>query len=164
MSQDPNVIRQDIADTQARMGDTVEALAYKADVPARARDAVNDRVDALKSKVSGAVASVTSAVSDAQGAISTAAAAVPSPSESLSVVRSVAADNPLGLVIGSVAAGFLIGLCLPVSDLERERVGRLGERMTEQAKSAATEAIEQGKAAVTQAIGDAISNSTTSSA
>jgi phage tail protein X len=161
VSQDPNLIRQDIADRQARMGDTVEALAYKANVPARARDAVNDRVDALKSKVSGAVASVTGAVSDARGAISTAAAGVPPPSESLDALRSVAADNPLGLVIGSVAAGFLIGLCLPVSDLERERVGRLGERVTEQAKTAATEAIEQGKVTLSQAIGDAISGSAT---
>jgi hypothetical protein len=48
---------------------------------------------------------------------------------------------------------------LPVSDLERDRVGRLGERMTEQAKSAASDALEQGKAVVTQALGDAISGS-----
>ena len=162
MSQDPNLIRQDIADTQARMGDTVEALAYKADVPARAKDAINERVDAIKGRVSGAVASVTGAASDAKGSIANAAASVPSAGESLTALRSVAAENPLGLVIGSVAAGFLIGLCLPVSDLERERVGRLGEKMTEQAKTAASEAIEQGKVAVTQAIGDAISGAAAS--
>jgi hypothetical protein len=144
VSQDPNLIRQDIADTQARMGETVEALAYKADVPSRARDAVNDRVDAIKGKVSGAVASVS------------AAANIPAARESLTALGSAVSENPLGLVIGSVAAGFLIGLCLPVSDLERERVGRLGEQMTEQAKTVATEALEQGKAAVTQALGDAI--------
>lgn len=157
MSQDPNLIRQDIAETQARMGDTVEALAHKADVPSRARDAVNERVDAVKGKVSHAVTSITEAASDAKGSIANAAAAMPSAGESLNALRSVAVGNPLGLVIGSVAAGFLIGLCLPVSGLERERVGRLGERMTEQAKTAATEAIEQGKVAVTQAIGDVIS-------
>ena len=164
MSQDPKLIKQDVADTQARMGETVEALAYKADVPLRARDAVNERVDAIKDRVSGAVASVTGAASDAKESIAKATSNVPSAGESLTALRSVAADNPLGLVIGSVAAGFLIGLCLPVSDLERERVGRLGERMTEQAKTAATDAIEQGKAAVTQALGDALSGASNASA
>lgn len=86
--------------------------------------------------------------------------ALPLPIEGLGALRSAAAQNPLGLAIGSVAIGFLVGLCLPVTDIERERVGRIGERMTEQAKSAAADAIEQGKAAVTQAIGDALTNAT----
>lgn len=33
VSKDPDLIRQDIEETQSRMGDTVEALAYKADIP-----------------------------------------------------------------------------------------------------------------------------------
>jgi uncharacterized protein YjbJ (UPF0337 family) len=146
------------------MGETVEALAYKADLPSRARDRVNERVDAIKGKVSDALASATGAVSNvtstAKDRVGSAAAAMPSPGEGLRSAGTLAANNPLGLAIGSLAIGFLIGLCLPVSDIERERVGRLGEQMTEQAKSAAAGAIEQGKAAVTQAIGDAISGST----
>ena len=83
---------------------------------------------------------------------------MPSAGEGLRSIRSAAARNPLGLAIGSVAAGFLVGLCLPVSKVERERVGLLGERMTAQAKTAAADAIEEGKAAVTHAIGDALSS------
>lgn len=55
-------------------------------------------------------------------------------------LRSAAADNPLGLAIGSIAVGFLVGLWLPVSALERERIGAVGERMTGLEKSAATDA------------------------
>ena len=72
--------------------------------------------------------------------------------------RTAAAENPLGLAIGSIAVGFLVGLCLPLSELERDRVGTVGERMTELAKSAATDAIEHSKVAVKQAVGDAISS------
>lgn len=110
MNQDPNAIRRDIEDTQTRMGGTVEALAYKADVPARTRDAVNDRIDTIK------------------GAVSSAANALP-------------LQNPLGVAIGSIAVGFLIGLCLPVTDIERERVGPLGEAITDKAKAAAADAV-----------------------
>ena len=35
MGQDPAAIRQEIEQTRERMGDTVDALGYKADVPAR---------------------------------------------------------------------------------------------------------------------------------
>ena len=33
MGQEPDAIRQDIAQTRAEMSDTVEAVGYKADVP-----------------------------------------------------------------------------------------------------------------------------------
>jgi hypothetical protein len=158
VSQDPQVIRQNIAETQAQIGETAEALAYKTDLPSRARDAVNERVDAIKGQVSDAVASATNVATSAKESVGNAIAALPPPGEGLRSIGSAAAQNPLGIAIGSLAVGFLVGLCLPVSTLERERVGRLGERMTAQAKSAASDALEQGKAAVTQAIGDALSS------
>ena len=45
MGQDPSEIRQDIEDTRARMGDTVEALGHKTDVTGRAKEAMSDRVE-----------------------------------------------------------------------------------------------------------------------
>lgn len=160
MSQDPEAIRRDIEDTQARMGETVEALAYKTDVPARTRDAVNDRVDAIKGAVSGAASNVRSVASNAANALPSREDAA----EGWRTVGSLASQNPLGVAIGALAVGFLVGLCLPVSDIERDRVGRLGEQMTDQAKAAAGDAIEQGKVAVTQAIGDALTRSPQSQA
>ena len=49
MGQDPDAIRQDIAQTRDDMGETVEAVGYKADVPSRAKEAVVDKADAAKS-------------------------------------------------------------------------------------------------------------------
>jgi hypothetical protein len=44
MGEDPSTIRQDIEQTRAEMGDTVEALGYKADVKTRAKNAISDKV------------------------------------------------------------------------------------------------------------------------
>ena len=48
MGKDASEIRREIEETRARMGDTVEALGYKADVPARVKDAVNERVETVR--------------------------------------------------------------------------------------------------------------------
>lgn len=45
---DPEVLRQEIARTRAGLGETVEALAAKADVKTRAQDAVSSSVTAAK--------------------------------------------------------------------------------------------------------------------
>jgi ElaB/YqjD/DUF883 family membrane-anchored ribosome-binding protein len=156
MDRDPEEIKLDIEETRSRMGDTVEALSYKTDVRARTRDAVNDRVDAIKGKVSDAVASAADKVRVVGDQLPSAAQA----REGVRAAQGLAEENPLGLAIGAAAVGFLIGLCLPVSQVERDRVGPLGEQMAETAKSAATNAVEQGKAAVTQAISDAFTGAT----
>jgi hypothetical protein len=41
MGQDPSEIREEIEDTRARMGETADALGYKSDVKARAKEKVS---------------------------------------------------------------------------------------------------------------------------
>jgi hypothetical protein len=43
-------IREDIRQTRQQLGDTVEALAHKADVPARTKEKVNEVLDTTKAK------------------------------------------------------------------------------------------------------------------
>jgi hypothetical protein len=43
MGQDPDAIREDIAQTRSEVGETVEAVGDKADVPSRAKETVADR-------------------------------------------------------------------------------------------------------------------------
>ena len=50
MGQDPETIRADIEQTRAEMGDTVDALGYKADVKSRAKE----RIDRITGRVSDA--------------------------------------------------------------------------------------------------------------
>ena len=58
MGQDPEAIRQDIERTRAEMTETVEAIGYKADVPARSKEALNERVEGVKETVSDKVDTV----------------------------------------------------------------------------------------------------------
>jgi Protein of unknown function (DUF3618) len=70
MGKDSSEIRREIEETRARMGDTVEALGYKADVPARVKDAVNERVETVKGTIGSVVDSVKDTVTDALGGAS----------------------------------------------------------------------------------------------
>ncbi|MEA2664684.1 MAG: hypothetical protein QOI11_1628 [Candidatus Eremiobacteraeota bacterium] len=72
MGKDSSEIRREIEETRARMGDTVEALSYKADVPNRVKDAVNDKVETVKGTISDVVGNVKDAVSGASGKVGSA--------------------------------------------------------------------------------------------
>src|SRR3954468_20105723 len=102
MSTDPNQIRSDIEQTRSQMGDTVEALGYKADVPTRAKESVQGKVDAVRSKITGATPDTGQVKGQARHAVSTAQ------------------SNPLGLAIGSLAVGFLAGMLVPETAKEHE--------------------------------------------
>ncbi|MDQ6944115.1 MAG: hypothetical protein M3169_16575 [Candidatus Eremiobacteraeota bacterium] len=54
------------------MGDTVEALGYKADVPSRVKEAVHDKVDTVKGTIGGVVDGVKDALSGATGKVGNA--------------------------------------------------------------------------------------------
>src|SRR5689334_22905836 len=134
MGQDPDAIRQEIEQTRERMGDTVDALGYKADVPARAKESISDKVDTVKSKVAG----IGSGVS----------AATPQPNDVKQGAKQavgVVQENPLGLAIGATAVGFLAGMLIPSSRIEDERVGPVADQVKEQARQTGQEALEHGK-------------------
>jgi ElaB/YqjD/DUF883 family membrane-anchored ribosome-binding protein len=128
MGQDPSQIRQDIEETRGQMGDTVEALGYKADVPGRARD----RVQSMKSKVTG---STPDAGDVKQGARQAAG---------------MAQQNPLGLAIGAAAVGFVAGLAVPSTQVEDERIGPVADQIKDKARETGQEAVERGREVVQQ--------------
>jgi hypothetical protein len=72
MGKDSSEIRREIEETRARMGDTVEALSYKADVPNRMKDAVNDKVETVKGTIGDVVSNVKDAVTGAGGKVGSA--------------------------------------------------------------------------------------------
>jgi len=156
MGQDPEVIRREIEETRERMGDTVDALGYKADVKSRAKESVTDKVDSLKSKVVGAKDSVTESVVGAKdnvtgtvgGATGRVSEATPSGQDvKRNAKRAVgmAQENPLGLAIGSLAVGFLAGLLLPHTRIEDEKLGSVSDSVIEKVKETGQEALEHGK-------------------
>jgi ElaB/YqjD/DUF883 family membrane-anchored ribosome-binding protein len=135
MGQDPAAIRKEIEETREHMGETVDALGYKADVPARAKESISDKVGALRSKVTGVGSQVSDAAPDADDVKQGTKQAV-----------GVVQENPLGLAVGAAAVGFLAGMLLPHTRIEDERVGPMSDQLKEQARQTGEEALEHGKA------------------
>jgi ElaB/YqjD/DUF883 family membrane-anchored ribosome-binding protein len=134
MGEDPNAIRDEIADTRERMGETIDALGYKADVKTRAKDNVAGKVDSVKERLGLAgekAADVTPDADQVKGQVRRAAG--------------IAQENPLGLAVGAIAVGFLAGLLVPSSRIEDEKLGPVADRVKEQAKETGEEALERGK-------------------
>src|SRR3954471_2374700 len=129
MGQEPEAIRAGIERTRAEMGDTVDALGYKADVKSRAKDRISETKDRLTGKVSD-VAPDGQQVKRAAG---------------------VAQENPLGLAIGGVAVGFIAGLLVPTSRVEDEKIGPMADQVKDQLKETGQEAMERGKDVAQQA-------------
>jgi uncharacterized protein DUF3618 len=123
MGQDPDAIRAQIEDTRGQMGDTIEAIGYKTDVKSRARDKVNR----VMGKANDATPSTGDVKQGAQQAVS------------------VAQENPLGLAIGAVAAGFITGMLIPSTSVENEKLGPMADSVKEKAVETGQEALEHGK-------------------
>jgi hypothetical protein len=132
MGQDTGQIRPHIEETRGRMGETVEALGYKADVPGRAKEAVSGRVESVKSKISGATPDSGDVKQGAHRA------------------KGIAQENPLGLAIGAVAVGFVGGLLIPSTRVEDEKIGPVADQVKEKAKETG-QAKDRGREVARQA-------------
>jgi gas vesicle protein len=117
-----------------RVGDEVDALSYKTDVPARVGDYVDEKKQAVTDKMAG----VKDAVS---GATSTV---LPS-GEKVGRLKDMAERNPLGLTIGGLAVGFVAGLLLPSTRLENEKMGEMSDRVVDAVKETAGDAVASAK-------------------
>jgi gas vesicle protein len=160
VGQDPDAIRQDIAQTRAEMTETVEAIGYKADVPARAKDKVADKLDAAKAKVNQATTRAKQAVTgsttaDSAGGVGARVGeAMPSGEQVKRQARraaGIAKENPLGLAVGAVAVGFLAGLAVPSTRVEDQRLGPVADEVKDKARQSGQEALERGKQVARQA-------------
>jgi Protein of unknown function (DUF3618) len=129
-------IREDIEQTRERMGETVDAIGYKADVKSRMKENVAEKKDAVVSRVSGAM---------------------PDGEQLKTGIRKVgiSKQNPLGLGIAAAAAGFVVGTLLPSTTMENERLGEVSDQVGQKAREAGQEAIDRTKEVAREAVDSA---------
>jgi ElaB/YqjD/DUF883 family membrane-anchored ribosome-binding protein len=141
VGEEPDRIREQIEETRAEMGETVDALSYKADVKARAKDSLQEK----KESVMGVAQSAKERL---VGAGQSGGAATPAADQVKYQARrakSVAEENPLGLAVGAVAVGFLAGMLIPSTRVEDEKLGPVADDVKQRAKETGQEALERGK-------------------
>jgi Protein of unknown function (DUF3618) len=171
-------IRQEIDASREQLGESVAALAYKADVKNRGKEVINDKKEALMEKVDDLKSKLPSgAEGDGSGvgetiksklptgeAVSEKADALkeklPDAAPSTEDVRakaqdaaSAAGDHPLAVAAGATIAGLAAGLALPETDIERQKIGPAAQEVRQQAESKAREAVQNAKAAAQDAAG-----------
>jgi hypothetical protein len=139
------MIRSEIEETRAQMGDTLDALGYKANVPARTKGWLGRKKDAVTgacgtgmSKVSGTTDSMVSKVSGITPSTADLQAGA-------GRMKDTAERNPLGLTLAGAAVGFVAGLFAPSTRMEDERLGPVADQVKSQAAEAGQEALEHGK-------------------
>lgn len=145
MAQTSDELREDIERTRTEMGDTVAALAYKADVPTRTKEWMTEKKDAVVSKVSGAQSKVGEVTPDGEDV-----------KRSASALKRTAERNPLGLAIAGAAAGFIAGLVAPSTRIEDEKLGPISDEMKSTAVEAGKEAAQRGKVVAQEAGASAV--------
>jgi gas vesicle protein len=141
MGESTSAIREEIEATRDRMGSTVDALGYKADVPARAKESIGDTFQSAKDRLSGVGSTVSSQVSQ----VSDAAPSRGDVKQTGQRAVSVAQQNPLGLAIGAAALGFIAGMLIPSTDVEDQRIGEVSDQIKTQAIETGQDALEHGK-------------------
>jgi hypothetical protein len=151
MGEAPDSIREEIEETRSRMGETVEAIGYKADVKSRVKDSVAEKKGAILGSVGGGKDAI---VGKADSLVSRVGGIVPD-SEQMkdgAAKVGVSKENPLGLAIAGAAVGFVVGTLLPKTKVEDEKLGEASDEMTEKVKDVGGEALERGKSVAHDAV------------
>jgi ElaB/YqjD/DUF883 family membrane-anchored ribosome-binding protein len=96
-AKDPEQIREEIEETRREMGDTVEALAAKADVKARMREKISSTKESAAQKKDDLMGKAREASPDSM-------------SSGANQATEIARDNPVPVAaIGACVGGFLLG-------------------------------------------------------
>jgi ElaB/YqjD/DUF883 family membrane-anchored ribosome-binding protein len=96
-AKDPDQLREEIEATRREMGDTVEALAYKADVKARMREKIGATKESAAQKKDDLMGKAREASPDSVSSGATQA-------------TTMARENPLPVAaVGAFVGGFLLG-------------------------------------------------------
>jgi ElaB/YqjD/DUF883 family membrane-anchored ribosome-binding protein len=131
---DPEVIEREIEETRARMGERVDALTYKADVKSRIGDKVAEKRDALTGKVRSLASQGGEQAPNGEDVKRQAGRAA-----------GIVQDNPLGLALGAAAVGLLVGLLLPTTDVEDQKLGDVADKVKARAAETGQEALSRGQ-------------------
>ena len=134
MGKDPEAIQREIEDTRERMGERVDAITYKADVPSRIGDRVSEKRDAVADKLGGMRSGAAERMPDSRDV-----------RERSRRVASTLRDNPLALALGAAAAGLLIGMLRPSTRIEDERLGETADELKSRAAQTGKEALDRGR-------------------
>ena len=138
MDQDRDQFRQ-VEDARERVAQDVRSVAENANVVERTKETVRDKVDDAKSMVSDRVRDARQKLETARDTMQESVQNVTSNLGNLNPM-----ENPIGMLLAGLAVGFLIGLALPVSRFEAERIGPITDDVKDRVRRARGEVMRRG--------------------
>ncbi len=151
MDQERNQVPE-VEDARRRVAEDVRSVAANANVVERAKETAQNKVDDVKSAVGDRVQQTREKLADARDQMQ----------DRVRNINLNPTENPIGMLMAGVAVGFLIGLALPVTRFESERIGPLAQDMKDKARQAGTEVVRRGGEVIKETISasrDAATNS-----
>lgn len=135
MDQERNEVRE-VDDARRRVAEDVRSVAENANVVERAKETAQNKMDDVKSSVGERVRQARDKLQDAREQMS----------------NMTPTENPIGMLIAGLAVGFLIGLALPVTRFESERIGPIAQDMKEKARQTGSEVVRRGGEVIKETI------------
>lgn len=145
MDQERDQVRQ-VEDARRRVAEDVRSVAENANVVERAKETAQNKVEDVKSTVGHRVQQVREKLEDARDTVQRSA------QEGVRNIRMNPSENPIGMLIAGAAVGFLIGLALPVTRFESERLGPVAQDMKDKARQAGSEVVRRGGEVIKETI------------
>lgn len=155
MDQERDQVRQ-VEDARRRVAEDVRSVAENANVVERTKEAAQNKVEDVKNTVGQRVQQVRDKLQGASETVQRSA------QESARNIRVNPSDNPIGMLIAGAAVGFLIGLALPVTRFESERLGPVAQDMKDKARQAGSEVVRRGGEVIKETISAGKDAATTS--
>ena len=174
-------IRREIDETRENLGTGVGALAYKADVKNRGKEAIDDKkevvmdkVGELKEKMPGGggddggpgmgekvkdkmpdAGAMKEKLPDGEAIKDRLPDGTPSKEDVKAKAQDAAQtakDNPIAVVAGAAAAGLAAGLAVPETEIEREKLKPHAQEARQQVEGKVQETVAQVKGGVQDAV------------
>ena len=150
MDQERNEVRE-IEQARARVADDVRNVAENANVVERTKENVQGRIDDVRSTVGDKVNDVRDKLSSARDTLTgSLGSAADNMQRNMSNMNPL--ENPVAMLIGGLAIGFLIGMVLPVSRFESERIGPITDDVKDRMRQAGNEAMRRGTEVIKETI------------
>jgi ElaB/YqjD/DUF883 family membrane-anchored ribosome-binding protein len=150
MDQDRDQIRQ-IEDARERVAQDVRSVAENANVVERTKETVQGKVDDAKSVMSERVRTAREKLESARDNMQNSMqSTVENMRSNMGNMNPM--ENPLGMLIAGAAVGFLIGLVLPITRFESQRLGPVADDMKDRMRAAGTEVMRRGGEVIKETI------------
>jgi len=163
-------VKSGVGSAKERMASTTDEDPSEEPGPSRmerARESVTAKKDAVASKVKDALPDTGALKEKAKGVASSTLAKLPDREDlkrRAGKAGAAVAENPAVLALGSLAAGLLVGLAVPLTRTERQKVGPYASQVrvraittgTRAAAEQVTQKVDRGVDAVTQQVTEKI--------